>query len=185
MVKRIENPHDVTLDLDGVRHKDLVVLRGTERLGQQRLAVARRSVEEDRAPIVGRRTKLLQQLVAHHHVLKHLAEFFRVHRTLGERLSFHNSAILRQCHRRRASIAIEVRQVPRPRHAALRQRVNETHLSDATHTRPANELLLQQPLDYLPDDWLVGQANLLHDFLCRQFVPGVEDPENQFAKLAQ
>jgi hypothetical protein len=60
---RIEDRDDLTRHVNGVGHVDVATQRSAHALGQHRLAVSRRSVEEHRFPCVHRRSKLVEDPV--------------------------------------------------------------------------------------------------------------------------
>ena len=66
MIDRIEQPDDVALDLQSVRHCQLTVEQSTNSLGDDRLAVAGRSVHEHRMGRADGGANLIEDALAQH-----------------------------------------------------------------------------------------------------------------------
>ncbi len=72
MVDRVEQPHDVAVHLDGVRDGNLAFEQSPEALSDDRLAVSRRAVDEERVTRGGGGSHLVQHPVAEHQVRERL-----------------------------------------------------------------------------------------------------------------
>ena len=106
MVDRIEHPDDVALNLERMRNGDLAVEQVANGLRDDRLAIARRAVDEHRVAGIDRRSELVEHPIADHEVGKGLPHAFsRIALAAGPRRDKrHVLLILREGHWRHAHV---------------------------------------------------------------------------------
>ena len=99
MVHGVEQPHDLPLDLERVRDRDVAVEQVANRLRDDRLAVAGRAVDEQRVAGIDGRAELIEHALPEHEVPEGIAK-----------------AVARRAARRRLLPVVEVGDIARERH---------------------------------------------------------------------
>ena len=74
VVHRVEQPHDLPLDLERMRDRDVAVEQVANRLRDDRLAVAGRAVDEQRVAGIDRGAELIEHALSEHQMLKRVAD---------------------------------------------------------------------------------------------------------------
>ena len=74
VVHGVEQPHDLPLDLERMRNRDVAVEQVANRLRDDRLAVAGRAVDEQRMPGIDRGAELIEHALAEHEMPKGVAQ---------------------------------------------------------------------------------------------------------------
>ena len=70
MCRRVKNPDDVAIGNNRVGNRQFAVKQLADGLRNDRLAIARRAVDENRVAAVDRRTELIEHALAEHQVSK-------------------------------------------------------------------------------------------------------------------
>ena len=120
MVHGVEQPHDLPLDFERMRNRDVAVEQVANRLRDDRLAVAGRAVDEQRVSGVDRRAELIEHALPEDEVLKGIAHA-TARRGVRRRLLpvVQVGDIARQRHRRNADILVVLEKDRDPRPARV------------------------------------------------------------------
>ena len=122
---RIEHLDDVAVDLEAVGDENGLLEHVFDRLGDDRLAVSRGTVQQDGAPGIHRRPDQFDQLLGHDQMGKAFGKRFGADLFVGDQLFLNLLPIVRQGDRRRADILRLVQGLDGPLRAFARQAVSQ------------------------------------------------------------
>ncbi len=115
MVHRVEELDDLPLDFHRVGNGNLTVLEVPDRLGNDRLAVSGRAVNEHRVSGGDRRPELVEHLLTDHEMRERVADACARNRPGdGATIRLEVFAILPQRHRRHADVLVVLQKQQRP-----------------------------------------------------------------------
>ena len=108
VVHRIEDHHDVTVDIHRVRDEQVATHHSGDRFGEVRLPVPRVAVQEHGFRRVDRRPQLVEELRIQDQVAEADLDPLAAHADALDRLPFDPFAVLGERHRRRADVVVRV-----------------------------------------------------------------------------
>ena len=180
VVELVKDLDDHAPHLDGKGHKHLAAQHHlAQALGHDRLAVARRAVEKDRAPGIDRRPQHLQHLGVDHQVGEGVAQIGFVGGGGQHRLTADAGAVVGQRHRRRTHVLAAVQHLAGAGDAFGRDGVLVGRAPKAASALDLAHLVALQELEHLVHDPGKGQTHLLGHFGARDIAPEVEELEGQ------
>ena len=148
VVDRIEHRDGLAVDVDGVRHVHVGAERAADPFGDDGLAVAGRAVEEERLARVHRRTELVVHRLVDDQALEALREAVAIDPGPRRHAGADVGVVLRQRHRRRADVAVDVEELHRPVAAEIGQDVAVAGGAGAAGAAHLDQLLDARVLDH-------------------------------------
>ncbi len=187
MQHRVEHRDDRVLSLNGVGDIDFPavgVKKAAEPFREHRLAVARRSVDEQRTAGADRGADFIQHAGPNDEFGKRRREGGRITGHAGDRLPSTLRDILLQRHRYRTDVATLVKDFPRSQASQFRQGKAEGHAAHEIRTGDFNApLIFKEPQGFIDDG--KHQPNLMGDFLPDEAAVRVEQLEDHLGKLPE
>ena len=141
MVDRVEHGDDVAVDVERVRHVHLAADGAAHAVGDHRLAVAGRAVEEHGLVRVDRGAELLEDVIGNHQVRESVPQPLAIDVAARLRQRAHRRDIAGQRHRRRPDVAVDLQVLARPVAAGVGQRVAVAGASSSDGAADLDETL--------------------------------------------